>query len=149
MIAHLGLTRKLTSLKGRYEIRGKKAKEAKQIFQDALEMEKIGVFAVILECIPTKVAKLITENLKIPTIGVGSGPYCDGQALITQDLLNLFGKFVPKFVKQYADLSKIIEKALMQFKQEVKDGKFPEESYSFNISDDQFNELIKIIKKGY
>ena len=145
VIAHIGLTRKVTSLKGHYQVRGKEATEAQRILQNALDLQEVGAFAVLLECIPDRVSKLITESLKIPTIGVGAGIYCDGQALISQDLLNLFGKFIPKFVKQYVDLSQIIEEAFRQYKEDVEKGKFPALSHSFRIEDGEFNKLVDIL----
>lgn len=149
VIAHIGLTRKITSLKGRYQVQGKEAKVAQRIIQNALDLQEIGVFAILLECVPDKVSKLITESLEIPTIGVGSGVYCDGQALISQDLLNLFGKFVPKFVKQYVDLSQIIEEAFKQYKEDVEKEKFPERSHSFQIEDEEFSKLVDILAKEH
>lgn len=149
VITHIGLTRKTTSLKGRYQIQGKKATVAQRIIQDALDLQEIGVFAVLLECVPDRVSKLVTESLKIPTIGVGSGIYCDGQALISQDLLNLFGKFVPKFVKQSVDLSQIIEEAFRQYKEDVEKGKFPDRSHGFQIKDEEFGKLVDILAKEH
>ena len=149
VIAHVGLTRKVTSLKGRYQVQGKEGASAQRILQNALDLQEIGVFALLLECIPDRVSKLITENLEIPTIGVGSGVYCDGQALISQDILNLFGKFVPKFVKQYLDLSQIIEEAFKQYKKDVEKGKFPDCSHSFPIEDKEFGKLVNILAKEH
>jgi 3-methyl-2-oxobutanoate hydroxymethyltransferase len=146
VIAHIGLTRKTTALTGRYRIEGKKSEAAKRMLQDALDLERIGVCAVVLECVPDRVAKLITERLEIPTIGVGAGKDCDGQALITQDILNLFDKFVPKFVKQYADISKYIGDALEQFRKEVEEEKFPDPGHSFTIKDEEFNKLMDNLK---
>jgi len=149
VIAHIGLTRKVISLKGRYQIQGKEATVAQRILQHTLDLQEVGVFAVLLECVPDRVSKLITESLKIPAMGVGSGIYCDGQALISQDLLNLFGKFAPKFVKQYVDLSKIIEEAFKQYKEDVEKGKFPEPSYSFPIEDEEFSRLVDTLAKEH
>lgn len=149
VMAHIGLTRKVTSLKGRYKIQGKEATGAQRIIQDALDLQEIGVFAVLLECVPDRVSKLVTESLKIPTIGVGSGIYCDGQALISQDLLNLFGEFVPKFVKQYVDLSQIIEEAFKQYKKDVEIEEFPDRSHSFRIEDEEFSKLVDILAKEH
>ena len=142
VIAHIGLTRKTTALKGRYQIEGKKTEAAKRMLQDAFDLERIGVCAVVLECVPDRVAKLITERLEIPTIGVGAGVDCDGQALIAQDILNLFDKFVPKFVKQYADISKHIGNAFKQFRKEVEEEKFPGPDHSFTIKDEEYNKLM-------
>jgi 3-methyl-2-oxobutanoate hydroxymethyltransferase len=149
VVAHIGLTRKITSLKGCYQIQGKEGAGAQRILQDTLDLQEIGVFAVLLECIPDRVSKLITGSLKIPTIGVGSGIYCDGQALISQDLLNLFPKFVPKFVKQYVDLSQIIEEAFKQYKEDVGKEKFPDHSHSFQMEDEEFGKLLDILAKEH
>ncbi len=146
VIAHIGLTRKTTALKGRYRIEGKKAEAAQKMLQDALDLERIGVCAVLLECVPDRVAKLITERLEIPAIGVGADVYCDGQALIAQDILNLFDKFVPKFVKQYADISKNMGDAFEQFRKDVEEGKFPGPGHSFAIKDEEFDKLMDILK---
>lgn len=110
---------------------GRTEREAAEILDEALALEKAGCFAVVLECVPTDLAKIITEKLMVPTIGIGAGPYCDGQVLVTPDLLGLFADFKPKFVKKYADLREVIKKAAMDFKSEVESGIFPshEESY--------------------
>ena len=100
---------------------------------------------ILLECVPDQVAKFITEKLSIPTIGIGAGPYCDGQVLVTNDMVGLFDRFVPKFVKQYVKLSAVISEGLKRYKDEVEKGIFPDEAHSFTIKDE---EIKKLKKKG-
>lgn len=110
---------------------GRTEEEAEAVLKEALDLEEAGCFAVVLECVPANLAKIITEKLNVPTIGIGAGPHCDGQVLVTPDLLGFFADFKPKFVKKYADLRGVIKKAAMDFKSEVESGIFPshEESY--------------------
>ncbi|HEB13491.1 MAG TPA: 3-methyl-2-oxobutanoate hydroxymethyltransferase, partial [candidate division CPR3 bacterium] len=109
----------------------------------AQALEEAGVFSIVLECIPSEVAKLITEKVKVPTIGIGAGPYCDGQVLVTHDLLGLFDRFVPKFVKQYADLRKILKGAFTKFKEEVEREEFPSQEHSFKIKEEELKKVRK------
>ena len=106
-------------------------KEKDKLLEQALSLEKAGVFAIVLEMVQTDVAKEITEKLKIPTIGIGAGPYCDGQVLVINDMLGMYDDFKPKFVKRYANINDEIRKAVKQYKKEVKSGEFPSEGYSF------------------
>ena len=115
VLGHLGLTPQTISKLGGYKIQGKDAEAAKKILDQALKLEKAGCFAIVLECVPDALAKLITENLKIPTIGIGAGLYCDGQVLVTNDMVGLFDRFVPKFVKQYVKLSGSIPEGIRSF----------------------------------
>ena len=105
---------------------------AKKILQESIELEKAGCFSLVLECIPLSLAKKITETISIPTIGIGSGVYCDGQVLVTHDLLGLFDDFKPKFVKRYANIGEEIKKAISNYTKEVKEKKFPTDEYSFH-----------------
>jgi 3-methyl-2-oxobutanoate hydroxymethyltransferase len=114
------------------------------MLSEALELERAGCFAIVLECVPDQVAKLITEKLKIPTISCGAGPYCDGQVLVTNDMLGLFDRFVPKFVKQYVKLSALISDAVKQYKEEVEKGLFPGKEHSFVIKEEELDKLRKI-----
>lgn len=127
VMGHLGLTPQAICCFGSYKTRGTDKKEADKIVSDAKLLEELGVFAIVLEKIPSELAKEITKNLSIPTVGIGAGPYCDGQVLVTYDMLGLFPRFSPKFVKKYVDLDKEITNAFLVFKNEVKEGKFPEE----------------------
>lgn len=143
VLGHLGLTPQTISKLGGYKIQGKDAEAAKKILDQALRLEKAGCFAIVLECVPDAIAKLITESLKIPTIGIGAGPYCDGQVLVTNDMLGLFDRFVPKFVKQYVKLSSSILDGMRSFKDEVENGKFPDKEHSFTIKEEELKKLEK------
>jgi len=147
VMAHIGLTREKTLKTGNFKVQGKDADSAKKILNTAAELEQAGAFALLLECVPDRVAELITQKVKIPVIGVGAGVHCDGQGLVTQDMFNLFEDFVPKFVKQYADLSKQISTALNNFKQEVRENKFPTSSHGFKMKDEEFRKLKQIIQE--
>jgi len=131
VLGHIGLTPQSANKLGGYKVQGKDAQTAKKLLTDAIALEKAGCFALILECIPAKLAKKITEKLRIPTIGIGAGRYCSGQVLVTHDLAGYFDKFVPKFVKKYADISPLILDAVVKFKQETESGSFPGEEHSF------------------
>lgn len=133
VMGHIGLTPQSLSQIGGYKVQGKTAQHAQKLLQDARELENAGAFAIVLECIPTEVAKEITQSLSIPTIGIGAGPHCDGQVLVLHDLLGLQQDFQPKFVKQYANLSQIILQALQEFKHEVQNQKFPSSKHSFSM----------------
>ncbi|HIE65590.1 MAG: 3-methyl-2-oxobutanoate hydroxymethyltransferase [Nitrospira sp.] len=131
VMAHIGLTPQSIHRMGGYRVQGRTPSQAKQLVADAKEVESAGAFSVVLEGIPTQVAQEITAAVRIPTIGIGAGPYCDGQVLVLHDLLGLSTRFQPKFVRRYADLSTIASEAFRHFKSDVESGKFPtqEESY--------------------
>ncbi len=143
VLGHLGLTPQTVSKLGGYRIQGKDADSAKKILDQALRLEQVGCFAVVLECVPDKVAKLITERLKIPVIGIGAGPDCDGQVLVTNDMIGLFDKFVPKFVKQYVKLSSLLTDAFTKYKDEVEAGVFPGKEHCFAIKDEEAGKLLR------
>jgi len=144
VLGHLGLTPQTISKLGGFRIQGKDASAAKKIMDQALALEKAGCFAIVLECVPDEVAKLITEKLSIPTIGIGAGPYCDGQVLVTNDMVGLFDRFVPKFVKQYVKLASLIGDGVRKYMDEVQTGKFPDKAHSFEIKKDEFEKLTKV-----
>lgn len=131
VMGHLGVTPQSVHQMGGYGVQGREEEAAKKMISDAKALEKTGAFSIVLEKIPSALAKKITETIGIPTIGIGAGPYCDGQVLVTQDLLGMFEKFVPKFVKQYAKLSDDIRSAISSYIKEVKSGEFPGEEHSF------------------
>ncbi|MEO0137816.1 MAG: 3-methyl-2-oxobutanoate hydroxymethyltransferase [candidate division WOR-3 bacterium] len=131
VMGHLGLTPQSIHKFGGYKLRGKSKEEAEQIMKDAKRLESAGCFAVVLEKIPTKLAKKITRMLKIPTIGIGAGPFCDGQILVLHDMLGFYEEFKPKFVKQYAHLGREIRRAVKEYITEVKKGFFPDKEHSF------------------
>ena len=143
VLGHLGLTPQTISKLGGYRIQGKDAGAATKILDQALRLEKAGCFGIVLECVPDEVSKLITEKLKIPTISCGGGPYCDGQVLVTNDMVGLFDRFVPKFVKQYIKLSVSIVEAFKKYKEEVENGKFPDAEHSFTIKEEELKKLKK------
>lgn len=131
VMGHVGLTPQSVHRMGGYRVQGRKD-QAERIIEDALAVQAAGAFAVVLEGIPSKLAARITEQLTIPTIGIGAGPACDGQVLVIHDILGLCEKYSPKFVKRYADLSPIIAQAARQYVSEVKEGLFPTEEHSFS-----------------
>jgi len=131
VMGHLGLTPQAIHRLGGFKVQGRGEAAAKKLLDDALALEEAGVFSIVLEGVPAKVAAKVTESLRIPTIGIGAGPDCDGQVLVTPDLLGLFERFTPKFVKRYAHLSPIIEEAVKSYIDEVKTGKFPAEEHLY------------------
>ena len=132
VMGHLGMTPQSVHRYGGYKVQGKKSDRAQALLSDAKALEAAGAFAVVLEAMPVKLAKAITEQLTIPTIGIGAGPHCDGQVLVLYDLLGLFDEFVPKFVKPYAQLKADALQALRRYKEEVEQGKFPGDSESYH-----------------
>ncbi|MBA3613092.1 MAG: 3-methyl-2-oxobutanoate hydroxymethyltransferase [Nitrospirales bacterium] len=132
VMGHLGMTPQSVNQSGGYSVKGKAQEEAETIVSDAKALEAAGAFAVVLECMPTGLAKRITEALSIPTIGIGAGQGCDGQVLVLYDLLGLFDDFVPKFVKPYAHLKADALQALRRYKEEVECGKFPTDNESYH-----------------
>jgi len=133
VMGHVGLTPQNAQKLGGMKVQGKDAASAKAIIENAGIMQESGCFSVVLECIPQEVAKVITAQLKIPTIGIGAGPHCDGQVLVINDLLGLFSRYQPKFSKKYADLGPLILKAVKDYKQDVISGKFPDDAHSFHL----------------
>jgi len=131
VMGHIGLTPQAIHKIGGYKIQGKKSQSAKQLIEDAKLLEEIGIFALVLECIPYELAKEITEAINIPTIGIGAGPYCDGQVLVIHDILGLYEEIRPKFVRKYADLKSTIMNAVSNYVNDVRENKFPtlKESY--------------------
>ena len=146
VMGHVGLTPQTLDKIGGYKIQGKDSDAAREIIERAMALEKRGCFSIVLECIPAEVAKMITKKLSIPTIGIGAGIGCDGQVIVTYDLLGLFSKFHPKFVKQYANLSDIIGTAVRQYRQEVLTGKFPDDNHSYSIDPSELEKLFKEVE---
>lgn len=132
VMGHLGMTPQSVHRYGGYKLQGKERDKAEALLADAKALEAAGAFAIVMEAIPSKLAKEITEALTIPTIGIGAGPHCDGQVLVLYDLLGLFDDFVPKFVKPYAHLKADALQALRRYKEEVEHGKFPTDSESYH-----------------
>ena len=131
VMGHLGLTPQSINQYGSYRARGTNPEEAQQIFDDALALQEAGVFSIVLEKIPAELGKRITEALKVPTIGIGAGPYCDGQILVYTDMLGLTVDFNPRFVRRYADLHKEIKESVTQYGDDIRSNSFPtlKESY--------------------
>ncbi|HAI85444.1 MAG TPA: 3-methyl-2-oxobutanoate hydroxymethyltransferase [Firmicutes bacterium] len=142
VMGHIGLTPQSSSQLGGFRVQGKDFTAAQKLVDDALALEEAGAFCVVLEAMPNPVARVITERLSIPTMGIGAGPDCDAQVLVMHDLLGLFDRFVPKFVKQYAQIGKDVVAALAQYDGEVKAGVFPDENYSYHVSEDVEREII-------
>lgn len=141
VVAHLGLTPQSIHAFGGYKVQGKSEEAAKKLLEDALAVEKAGAFALVLECVPAKLASFISEKLTIPTIGIGAGNGCDGQVLVYQDMLGMFSDYVPKFVKQFANVGEIMKKAFADYKSEVAAGTFPGEAQSYKIDDEVIEKL--------
>jgi 3-methyl-2-oxobutanoate hydroxymethyltransferase len=141
VMGHVGLTPQSATKLGGLKVQGKDAESAQKIINSCLALEKVGCFSIVLECIPDKLAELITQKLKIPTIGIGAGPYCDGQVLVTPDLVGLFERFTPKFVKKYINLSPEILKAFKTYREEVRSSKFPTAEYSFSMKEEEVRKL--------
>lgn len=135
VMGHIGLTPQTVSQLGGFKVQGRDVETAKRLIDEAQQLEEAGAFSIVIECVPAAVAKLITEQISIPTIGIGAGADCDGQVLVWHDLLGMFDRFVPKFVKQYANLNTFIIEALMKYAEEVEQGAFPAEKHCFGIQD--------------
>ena len=131
VMGHLGLTPQSINQFGSYNVVGKQKKIAQQLLNDARILEEAGVFSLVLEKVPSDLAKKISESIKIPTIGIGAGKYCDGQVLVSHDMLGIYDKFNPKFVRRYAELGKEIRTAFSKYIQDVKNNKFPTENESY------------------
>jgi 3-methyl-2-oxobutanoate hydroxymethyltransferase len=138
---HLGLTPQSVNMMGGFKVQGKNIKAAKELIEDALLLEKAGVFAIVLEGIPAKLAKIISEKLTIPTIGIGAGKDCDGQVLVIQDMLGMYSDFTPKFVKKYAELNKEMASSIENYIEDVKNESFPEEKHTFSIDEEVIDKL--------
>ena len=145
VMGHLGLTPQSMSMLGGFKAQGKDALMAKSIIDDARVLEEAGAFSILLEAVPSKVSKLVTERAGIPIIGIGAGPDCDGQVVIFHDMFGLYPAFTPKFAKQYADLGKTIVEGLERYAHEVREGVFPESKHCFTISDEQYEELLALL----
>ncbi len=141
VMGHIGLTPQSVNMFGGFKVQGKSEIQAKKLIEEAKLLEDIGCFSIVLECVPEKLARLITEQLTIPTIGIGAGVGCDGQVLVIQDVLGMYTALTPKFVKQYANLKDIIESAVVSYCGDVKSGLFPEEKHTFKIDEEVIKKL--------
>lgn len=143
VLGHLGLTPQSVHQLGGYKAQGTNAVAARRLLEDARLLEDSGCFGIVLESVPARVAEYISTRLSVPTIGIGAGAGCDGQVLVTHDLLGLFDKFTPKFVKQYAQLHKDVDAALAAYKIEVEEGIFPGPDHSFSIPDKEWQLFLE------
>ena len=141
VMAHLGLTPQSINALGGYNAQGRSEEAARKLIEDAKAVEASGAFALVLECVPARLAKFITEILTIPTIGIGAGRYCDGQILVYQDMLGMYSDFTPKFTKRYAELGDMMQKAFAAYCKEVQDGAFPDSTHEYGISDEVIERL--------
>ncbi len=141
VMAHLGLTPQSINAFGGYRVQGKTENQAAKMLSEALAVQEAGAFSLVLECVPMQLASLITQKLNIPTIGIGSGAGCDGQVLVSQDMLGMTSGSVPKFVKCFAPVGEIISKAASDYIHEVENGTYPSEEYSFSIGDEILEKL--------
>lgn len=139
--AHIGLTPQSVNAFGGFKVQGKSAEAAQQLIDDALAIQEAGAFAVVLECVPAKLAAIISEKLTIPTIGIGAGAGCDGQVLVYQDMLALFSDFKPKFVKHFGTIGAQMTAAFKAYDEEVKAGTFPAEEHTFKIDEEVLEKL--------
>ena len=133
VMGHIGLTPQTASQLGGYKVQGKDADSSRQLLQSARDLEAAGAFSIVLECIPAQLSEAITRTVTIPTIGIGAGKHCDGQVLVTHDMVGMFEKFSPSFVKQYINLAPQIKDAVAAYHEEVKNGSFPDDEHSFNM----------------
>ena len=141
VLGHIGLTPQTATQLGGFRVQGKDAKSARKLVDSALALEKAGCFAIVLECVPDKLAEMISGKLEIPTIGIGAGPHCDGQVLVTNDMIGMYDRFTPKFVKKYADLWPQLSNAFKRYKEDVEDGKFPSREHCFEMNESELRKL--------
>jgi len=137
VLGHIGVTPQTATLHGGYRIQGRSVDSGDKLGEDAKSLEEAGVFGIVLEMVTEEVAKVITETVSVPTIGIGSGRFCDGQVLVLHDLIGLYPSFTPKFAKRYVDVAGMIKQALQNFTAEVRNGVFPEEQHVFRMDEDQ------------
>ena len=141
VMAHIGLTPQSVNVFGGFKVQGKSEEGAKKLIEEAKAVEEAGAFAIVLECVPAKLAEIISESINIPTIGIGAGSGCDGQILVYQDMLGMVSDFTPKFVKQIAKVGDVMKEAFAAYIEETKQGSFPAPEHTFKISEDVINKL--------
>jgi 3-methyl-2-oxobutanoate hydroxymethyltransferase len=141
VVGHIGLTPQTAEKIGGFKVQGKDAEAAQHLIEQAIALEKLGCFSIVLECVPDKLAEIITKKIKIPTIGIGAGLHCDGQVLVIHDMLGLFARYTPKFVKRYINLSPLITQAIEEYKNEVIESRFPDAEHSFTIKEEELKKL--------
>jgi 3-methyl-2-oxobutanoate hydroxymethyltransferase len=149
VMGHLGLTPQSVRQFGGYGLRAAGAADAKQLLDDAIALETAGAFAIVLEKIPAELAEMVTASLKIPTIGIGAGLACDGQVLVTNDMLGMFEKFLPKFAKRYTNLRAIINEAVTSYVNETKGDIFPASENSFHMEKETLEQFMNMVERGF
>jgi len=142
VLGHIGVTPQTATLHGGYRIQGRSVDSGDKLVEDAKSVEEAGVFGIVLEMVTEEVAKVITETVSVPTIGIGSGRFCDGQVLVLHDLIGLYASFTPKFAKRYVDVAGMIKQALQNFTVEVRNGEFPEKQHVFRMDEDPRARLV-------
>jgi 3-methyl-2-oxobutanoate hydroxymethyltransferase len=147
VMGHVGVTKQKIVRAGRIRLPAQDASSAAETIADSVEMARSGCFAIVLECLPDRLGRIITQSLDIPTIGIGSGADCDGQALVTQDMLGLYKELSPRFLKVYADLAGTIVSALGQFRQDVEGRAFPGPEHTYQIDDAELNKLATQLQR--
>jgi 3-methyl-2-oxobutanoate hydroxymethyltransferase len=143
VMGHVGLTPQSIHRLGRYQVKGRTTKEARHLVDDALNLEKAGAFAVVLESVPVEVAAEITRSIGIPTIGIGAGPLCDGQVLVFHDMMGCSTGYMPKFVKKYADLYAVMSGAVEAYSRDVREGRFPDDATSYHLKPEVAAEMAR------
>ena len=141
VVGHIGLTPQSVNALGGFKVQGKSEEAARKLIEEAKAVEAAGAFSIVLECVPAKLAELITASLRIPTLGIGAGVHCDGQILIYQDMLALFSDFTPKFAKQFANVGALMKQAFADYIKETKEGAFPGPEHGFKIDDEVIEKL--------
>lgn len=141
VVGHIGLTPQSIHAFGGFKVQGRDEEAAIRLIEDARAVERAGAFAVVLECVPAALAQLVTEQLHIPTIGIGAGAGCDGQVLVNQDMLGMFSDFVPKFVKRFAEAGEVMKTAFKQYIEEVQTGAFPAPEHTYKIDEEVMEKL--------
>ncbi|MFH0803444.1 MAG: 3-methyl-2-oxobutanoate hydroxymethyltransferase [bacterium] len=147
VMGHIGLTPQSISLLGGYRVQGKTREEAVRIVKEASALEQTGVFSIVLECIPGNLAGIITDRLLIPTIGIGAGPSCDGQVLVSHDMLGMFSGFTPRHTKKFADLNPLVKEAFQRYRSEVEEGLFPGGPQSFTMDEQVAREIENLLNE--
>ena len=141
VVGHIGLTPQTADKLGGFKVQGKDAEAAKRLIEQAQGLAELGCFAITLECVPDKIAQMITDKINVPTIGIGAGKYTDGQVLVIHDAIGLFDRYTPKFVKKFINLSPMILEALQEYKKEVVEGTYPGPEHSFSIKEEELKKL--------
>lgn len=141
VMAHLGLTPQHVNAFGGYKVQGKSEAAARKLLEDAKAIEEAGAFSVVLECVPAKLAEMVSRKISIPTIGIGAGAGCDGQILVYQDMLGMFSDYTPKFVKRFAEAGQMMKGAFADYIKEVQEGSYPAEEHTFKIDDEILDKL--------